>query len=143
MLFPARQSFPHTRLSARKPGPKDHAQKHIKACLQIQIISGEIFRIALDELNLLIAGQLYFQLVDNRSGNIDLNGKHVAQLAIIFSRPELKAIIDAGELRGEAQPISRFAHTPFQHVADIELFAGRANILLFAFEGNSPAARYF
>lgn len=124
-LLAKRDALPQARLGAFV---------QIKARLQIQIISREIFRIALDELRVLITGQLHFQLVDNRTGNVILNGKHVAQLAIILSRPELKAIFDAGELSGETQLAACFAHAPFQGMADIKLFADRADILLFALE---------
>ena len=69
------------------------------------------------------------QLVRDGLRDLLLHLEYVAQLTLVGSRPQVRTIGDAIELRGDAQLVAGFADAAFQDRVDVKLPADLANIV--------------
>ena len=59
----------------------------------------------------------------DRSGDVVLHGEHVADLAIIFGRPQLVAVVDTRQPYSNPQTVTDPQDTTFQDAIDVERLA--------------------
>ena len=81
------------------------------------------------------------QGVDNRVRNLILQGKDVVQIAVVTFGPDVTVVGTVNQLRGDPDATGRFAHAPFQDMADVELTGHPANIHRLAFESKCGISR--
>jgi hypothetical protein len=72
--------------------------------------------------------------------NVVLDGKHVVHGAIVGVRPQVKAIVDADQLRRHPDPVALPPDAAFQHVGDIERGADFPQVFVLALEAERRGA---
>lgn len=78
--------------------------------------------------------QLDLQLLHDYQGNFILDGKDVGKVAIVRFGPEMRAVDGPDQLRGDPNPLARFAHTPLKDISHSEPPRDARNIVILALE---------
>ncbi len=80
------------------------------------------------------------ELGENGGGDLVLDGEHVGQFAIIGLRPQVEAVVDLDQLRGDAHRGARLAHRALEDVLDAQGVADLPQVLVLALEGEGGGA---
>ena len=90
------------------------------AALQIVVVGVDVLRRRRLDRLLLLRQQPHLELLDDRLGDLVLDGEDVGQVAVIAVGPEMRSVCAVDELRVDAHPLARLADASFQHVRDVE-----------------------
>src|SRR5438876_782524 len=111
------------------------------SALQVERVGLEVVRIALRRGIRDVGQESGAQRAHDGPGDLVLNGEHVVQRTIVALRPEVAPVVGRGELRRDAQPITRLPHRPLEHGRDAEQGADGADVLRLSLEGKRGRAR--
>ena len=83
---------------------------------------------------LLAFAQNHAQCLDDRLRDVLLNGEDISHLAIVLLRPEVIAVGDVDQLRGDANLVADLAYTALENRRDLELAADLADVFALGLE---------
>ena len=125
----------------RDPCVGELAGRGIGKSAKIEIIGVEIFRAFLPGALDLRMLQARLDDADDALGDLILKLENVVQGAVEAVGPEMRARFRFDQLRGDAEPIARFAHAALQHVTHAEFTPDLPNIDRSALVGEARIAR--
>ena len=104
------------------------------AAAQVELIGIHVGGATLHPCLLGTAHELHLEHLDDRRGDLVLDGEYVFHLAVVALRPQVVAVGDVDQLGGDAQPVAGAPHAALQHRGYVERRADLADVLAFAFE---------
>jgi len=104
-----------------------------EAALQVEVVRLRVVGGRLHELRL-FPHQRHAQLASDCSRELFLHVEKLAQFPVVRLGPDVAAILGAYELNRDAEGVSRFSDTSFQHGADVQPPADLTNIQLHSLE---------
>ena len=84
--------------------------------------------------------QFRFQRPSNGLRHLILEIKHILHFPIVPFRPNMVAGAGINQLRGDAHPVPRFAHTAFQHIAYPKVACDLFNVDRLSLVGEGASA---
>jgi hypothetical protein len=70
-----------------------------------------------------------------------LNSEYIARRAVVSLRPKILAIHSVDKFGAYAETVALSAHTPFEHIANIETASDLARVEVLALEGRGGGPR--
>ena len=102
---------------------------------EIQVVCLDVRGEGADELPLTADAKRHLQLPGNRRCDLVLDGEDIGKFPVIALRPEMIAVGDVDELRGDTDPSAGAPHASLEHGGDVELLADRPEVEVLALKG--------
>src|SRR5206468_10904245 len=98
------------------------------SALEIKLIRLAVFREALSQALLLLAGQLHAQAVGDLPGDLLLDREDVGELPVVPLAPKLRSLDDIDQLRTDHQSLSSLDDPAREHDAHVQLPPDRLRV---------------
>src|SRR5260370_733636 len=102
------------------------------APLQIELMGGKVGCPPRDDWLVRLPDQLHLEHVHDRRGDFALNGKDIVHLAVVTFGPQMAAVGDSDQLRGDANPIAGPPYAAFEDVRHRESLPNPPDVLMLA-----------